>query len=479
MSSRVGRTAVVYFGTQVGSTVAGFAATWYINNVLGAGVFGEFSTAVALMFWLNIPASALGESVKKRMSEGDAPGEYAAAGHLLTLAVHVALAGGLLAVAEQVNVFVGAPVAPYLAALVFARAVFDVTVSILRGEKQVGTSGGVKTFERVVRSGVHIGALFFLGVGIAGLVAGYAVSLLVATAAGLVAIEGRPAVPDRRHAVSILEYARFAWLGTLKTRAFAWTDVMVMRGLSLSIVGLAAVTKTQIGVYKVSWAVASVLALASIGIKETLFPELSDLGADDEYGRVKHFVTEGLTFSGVVAIPGLFGAVAVGDTILTIFGAEYAVGGTILVVLVGARLLAAYAGQLIGAINAIDRPDVAFRVNLAYVVANVSLNLALVALFGWYGAAAATVASAGFSLLAAGWALSTLIGLPELPVGEVAKQVGAAAGMLLVVVALQRVVPGTLAWTLVVVGVGAAVYGALLFALSATVRRKSLSLLPT
>ena len=185
------------------------------------------------------------------------------------------------------------------------------------------------------------------------------------------------------------------------------------------------------------------------------------------------------TAAGLVAIPGLFGAVAVGDTILTIFGAEYAVGGTILVVLVGARLLAAYAGQLIGAINAIDRPDVAFRVNLAYVVANVSLNLALVALFGWYGAAAATVVSAGFSLLAAGWALSTLIGLPELPVGEVAKQVGAAAGMLLVVVALQRVVPGTLAWTLVVVGVGAAVYGALLFALSATVRRKSLSLLPT
>jgi O-antigen/teichoic acid export membrane protein len=478
MSGRVGRTAAFYFATQVGSTVAGFLATWYINVALGAAVFGEFSTAIALMFWLNVPASAIGEALKKRTSEGEEPGAYLAVGHLLNLAVHVGLVGGLVVFREQVNIFVGADVAVLFAALVGARAIFDVTVSSLRGFKQVGTSGAVKTFEQVLRSGVHIGALFFLGVGVAGLVAGYVTSLLVATAAGLLLLDGRPSRPRRKHLASVIDYARFAWLGTLKTRAFTWTDVLVMRGLSLSVVGLAAVSKSQIGIYKVSWTAASVLALASMGIKETLFPEFSDLAAQGEYDRVHHYLTEALTFSGVVAIPGIFGAVVVGETVLTVFGPEYATGGTILVLLVLARLLAAYAGQFLGAINATDNPDVAFRVNLAYVVANVVLNLALVTLFGWYGAAFATVLSAFFSLFAAGYALSSLVGAPTVPVGELARQVAASLVMFGAVLGLRSVLPGTLAWTLVVVGAGAAVYGVVLLAISTKVRTKAASLAP-
>lgn len=479
MSSRLGKTAVFYFGTQVGSTVAGFAATWYINVVLGASVFGEFSTAVALLFWLNVPASAIGNALKQRTSEGQEQGAFLAAGHLLNLVVNGALVALILAFGEQINIFVGADVALVFAALVGARAIFDVTVSSLRGFKQVGTSGAIKMTEQVLRSGIHIGALFFVGVGVAGLVAGYMVSLLISTAAGLIVLRGRPARPERRHVSSIVSFARFAWLGTLKTRAFSWTDVLVMRGLSLSVIGLAAVSKEQIGIYKVSWTVASALALASIGIKQTLYPEFSELGVAEDYDRIHHYLTEGLTFAGVLGIPGLFGAIAVGDTLLTVFGPEYAVGGGILVILIISRVLAAYAEQFLGVINAIDRPDVTFRINLAYVVVNVVLNVVLIALFGWYGAAAATVASAGFSAATAGYALSTLIGRPDIPVGEFARQVVAAAVMFGAVVAFQRALPGTLTWTVVVIAIGTGVYGVTLLAISATVRQKAVGFLPT
>jgi len=478
VSWRPGKTTLVYFGSQVATTLAGFLATWYINVRLGSVAFGEYSTAVAFLFWLNIPASALGNAVKKRVSEGDERGSFLATGHLLNLAVHAALVGGLLVFREQVDVFVGVEVASVFAALVAARAVFDLTLGSLHGFKQVGTSGAIKTVERVLRSGIHVGAIFFLGVGVAGLVLGHAVALLIATGAGLVALEGRPSRPTVASARSLGEYARFAWLGTLKTRAFAWTDVMVMRGLSLSVIGLAAVSKSQIGIYKVSWTMASVLALVSIAIKQTLFPELSELAVDDDYDRVHHFVEEGLAFTGVFAIPGLFGGVVVGDVILTIFGAEYAAGGTILVILIGARLVAAYGEQLINAINAIDRPDVSFRINLAYVAANVGLNLLLVSLLGWYGAAAATALSALVSLVVAGVALSRLIGRPSVPLVELGYQAGASVVMLVVVVAARRLVPGTLGWTLAVVALGAAVYVLALLALSVRVRSKALSLVP-
>lgn len=478
MSSRLGKTTVVHFLTQIGTTVAGGVATWYINWRLGPGTFGEYSAALALLFWLNVPASAIGTAMMKRVSEGEDPPGFAGAGFLVNAVLHVLIAAVLVAFRGQVNVFVGADVALFFAALVVARAALDSTLYALRGNKQVDTSGVVKAGEQFVRSGIHIGGLFFLGFGVAGLVAGYATASFLAAGAGLAVLRVRPSLPDARHFRDIYEFARYSWLGTIKNKAFAWADVAMLRGLSLSVVGLASVTKAQIGIYTVSWTVASVLALFSISINKTLFPEISELGVAEDYEEIHHLLNEGLSFTGLLLIPGLFGAALVGDTLLTVFGSEYARGGTILVVLIGARLAAAYGDYLTNAINAIDRPDVAFRVNLAYVLANLSLNLVLIVQFGWYGAAAATAASAAFSVLAAGYGLSRIIGRPDVPVGEILTQVAGATCMAAVVFLVQRRVPETLLWTVALVCLGALVYGAVVVAVSGRVRTKVRSIVP-
>lgn len=478
MSGRIGRTTVVYFFSQVGTTLTGFLATWYINVTLGPSAFGEYSTAVAFLFWLTIPSSALGEAVKKRISEGDQQGSFLAAGHVVNVVVHVVLVGLLVAFRDQVNVFVGSDLAMYFAPLVAARALFDLMLSSLRGYKQVGLSGGIKTFERTLRAGIHIGVLFFLGAGVAALVLGHGVALLVAAFVGVALLDGSPARPGREHVTRLAEYARFSWLGTLKTRAFAWTDIMMMRGLSLSVIGLATVSKEQIGIYSVSWTLASVLALVSIAIKQTLFPELSELGVDEDYESVRHFLNEGIAFTGVFAIPGLFGAVVVGDSLLTMFGAEYAVGGTILVVLIAARLFASYTEQLVNAINGIDRPDVAFRVNAVYIAANLGFNAALITLFGWYGAAVGTASASLVSVGVAGFAVARLIGFPPIPYRELLFQIVASLVMFAAVFAAETVVPDTLGWTLATVVVGAAVYVLVLLTLSERFRAKAWSFVP-
>jgi len=472
MSGRLGRSTIVYFGTQVGSTLAGAVATWYINVTLGASAFGEYSTAVAFLFWLTIPSTALGEAVKKRVSEGESQGSFLVAGHAVNLALNALLVVLLVTFREQVNVFIGLDVAVAFAGLVGAQALFELTKSSLQGYNQVKLTGVIKTFERVLRAGIHVGVLFFFGAGVAALVLGHGVALLLGTAVGLSLLDGRPDRPSRRHVAQLGSYAQFAWLGTLKTRAFAWTDVMVMRGLSLSMIGLAAVSQAQIGIYKVAWTFASVLALASLAIKTTLFPEISNLSTDENYDRIRHLLFEGVAFAGIFAIPGLFGAVVVGDKLLTLFGPEHAAGGTILVLLIGSRLFAAYGSQFVEAINAIDRPDVAFRVNLLYVAMNVGLNLVLVTLFGWYGAAFATAISSLVNIVVAGYALTTIIGRPEIPVKQLGYQITASLVMFVVVAALRGPLPDTLGWTLANVAVGALVYAVALFGLSSRVRGK-------
>lgn len=472
MSGRTGRTTVVYFVSQVGTSLAGFLATFVIANQLGSTVLGEYSVVVALLFWLTIPANAIGSALTKRISEEGMVDEYLGAGQALVLAFLVVVSAGVLLASDVVAGMVGHDVAGLFVLLVVANAFFSITVDALQGAKQVGRSGVLKTFEQITRTTFHV-TVVLASAGFVWLVAGHAASMTIATAVGLLMLRRLPSVPRINHVRRLVEFARYSWLGSMTSRAFSWMDTIVMGAFAgYALFGPASVTHSQIGIYEAAWSLASVLALLSVSIQQTLFPELSELSAASDYERVRHFVDEGLTFTGLFLIPGLFGAAVIGGDLLAIYRVEFAQGKWILVLLVGARLVSAYGSQLLGAINAVDRPDVAFRINLAFLAVNLVANVGLVALFGWYGAAAATGLSSLLLLVASAVLLSRLVGVLAVPYREIGYQVGAGVAMFAVVVGLERMLPSTTLAAVGLVGVGAAVYGAVLLGLSGRFRGK-------
>jgi O-antigen/teichoic acid export membrane protein len=479
MSGRIGRTTVVYFGSQVARTGAGFFATWFIANRLGSQILGEYSVVVGLLFFLNVPASAVGRAMNKRMSETGEHRTFLGAGHALNAAFSVALVAVVVLAGDQVNALAnGRPVALALAALVVAQGLFDLVVESLRGVKFVERSGLLKTVEQVLRSTLQI-AVIVASAGFVWLVVGHAVAVFVAAVVGALALWKRPALPTRRHVRSLLEYARYGWLGTMKTRAFAWTDTVVLGLFAASTaLGFAGVTHSQIGVYKAAWALASTLGLLSVSINQTLFPEISDLSAGGDYAEVRHLVDEGLAFTGLFVIPGLVGAAVIGGDLLAIYGAEFARGKWILVVLVGARLFSSFNRQFVNAISAVDRPDLSFRVNLVFLSVNLVGNVVLIALFGWYGAAVATMLTSGVSLVLAAYVLESVVGGLRVPTRTVGTEVVAAAVMGAVVFAGETVAPPGPVPAVGLAAVGAAVYFVALFGLSARFRTKCLGFAP-
>ncbi|WP_226021388.1 polysaccharide biosynthesis C-terminal domain-containing protein [Halomicrobium salinisoli] len=469
MTLRLGREATLHFASQVGVTLAGFVASFVIARVSGADVFGLYSVAVAVMFWLNVPTTAISTAMTKRLSEGIDRPTFLATGLLLEGGLAVVLGLGVATASPLLQGYVTAPTGPLLGLLVAANVGLVAVVGALQGEKKVAASGGLKTVERVVRSALHVG-LVLLGYGASALVGGHVLSLLVAAAIGASLLDldvGRPSMAAAR---SLVEYARFSWLGKLKTRAFGWMDTIVLAAF--------AVGPGLIGVYEIAWNVASIFALLATSVRSTLFPELSELAADDGYGQVHHLLNEGMVFTGLFLIPGLFGAAVVGRGVLAIYGTEFTRGATILVVLVFARLLAAYGNQLLNVANAVDRPDVAFRVNSVFVTANLAFNVAFVSAFGWRGAAAATALSGSLVLILGYRSLRGIIGRPNVPWAELGKQAGAATLMALTVAALQTVLPRSHYVTVLLVGVGAAVYALALVSVSERVRTKAVALVP-
>lgn len=466
---RLDRTTLVYFVTQVSITVAGFGATFFIARFMGAASLGAYASALAMVYWLNVPISGVANAINKRVSEGIDPGEYLTAGVLVNLVVIAVGVGGIIAFAPFLGRYLGIE-ATALVALLFAAMGIKQTVNqCLKGQKRVAATGVLGAVERVLRTAFQIALVVAAGLGVGGLFLGHAGSLTVGLLLGLFLFRVRPSLPSLEHFRRIVEYARYSWLGVLESRAYGWLDTLVLTVF---------VSSTLVGIYEASWRLASTLGLIGVSIQQTLFPEISELDAGDDYERIHNVLSDGLAFSGVFAIPGLVGAAIVGPELLRIYRPEFSRGATVLMVLILARLVAAYGSQVKSTIYAVDRPDVAFRINVALIVTNLGLNVSLVWAFGWIGAAVATTLSGAVSLGIGYVALARIIGSIDFPVAEVLRQVFAAGIMGVVVYGAKTILPSGNLWTIVLIGIGAGVYLVALLAVSALAREKVVRLLP-
>jgi O-antigen/teichoic acid export membrane protein len=463
-----GRSALAHFLSRIGVSVAGFVATFFIARELGSEALGLYTIGVALLFVVKIPLSAVGSAISKRVSEGHEEARFFWSGITINATIGVVLAGGIVGGGELVNEYVGADVAIFLAALVLLQALLIAVQAGLIGHKRVAQSGLVDVVERIGRTGFQI-VLVLIGFHVAGLYLGFVASLAVSVVLALVLVGGRPSVPSTEQFRSLLDFTKFSWVGQLRYRSFGWMDTIVLAFF---------VGPGLIGVYEVAWTLSNVLALAGGSIQQTLFPELSDLSSQGEVEKIRHFVDEAIVYGGLFTVPGLFGALVLGEEVLAIYRPEFSTGATVLVILIGAQLATLYGNQFLTAVDAVDRPDVSFRVNGVFVVVNLVANVVLVATVGWVGAAIATAFSSLVTLVMSFRALSDLLGGLSVPTAELGKQLLASLVMFGAVALLKTVSPTGIPGTLALVTAGVSVYGVVLLALSSRVRDKVWYVLP-
>ena len=187
--------------------------------------------------------------------------------------------------------------------------------------------------------------------------------------------------------------------------------------------------------------------------------------ADGSSGEIPGLLRVSLAYSGLFVIPGLVGSALVGDVVLTIYGSGFQTGYYILLILTFARLLYGYQGQFLTTLDAVNRPDLTFRINAVFVAANLVLNVALTSQYGWYGAAAATTTSAAIGLCLGYYYASQIVDV-VIPVEVIGKQVLAAGVMALVVYVSRLLLGDSLPIVFLLVVAGASVYFGVLLAIS-------------
>ncbi len=459
---RLGQTSAVHFGSQLLSSLTGFVATLYIARELGGSVLGTYALFIAVLIWLKtFVGSGIHYAVTKRISESTGGGRELGAGLAIQTVGYFVCVLVLVIFRNRIDSYLGFDSIWILSVALATVLMFSFINATLRGEMKVQIAAVLGPLDRTTRSTIQLAVVFFgiLGGGVVGLICGYIAGAIIASVAGALLISTRPLIPARDHLDRILEFTQYSWLSGIEDRAFSSMDTIILGVF---------VAPNFIGYYEVAWNLASILAIFGTSLAQTLFPAISELDSDNEYSEISKLISDSLAYSGLFLIPGFVGTVLISDVVLNIYGTAFKQAKNILILLVVARLIYSYESQFVSTLNALDLPQAAFRVNAVFVVTNLSLNLTLVWLYGWIGAAIATTTAATIGLVLGFYALRGVIEF-SIPWSELVRQGGAAIAMTGAIIPLRRVVVGVttpILDALILVGVGAGVYFVVLLAVS-------------
>lgn len=424
---RTGQTSFIYAGSKFFGSIVGFVATVYFARVLGESVLGQYALALTLVTWATLVADVgLYKSLIKRISEGLEPEQYVTSGFVLVGAMGALVSLVLIVSSGYVNDYVGAPVTEFVVLLTFVGLLNSVVNASLHGKNLVHVSAILSAVGRTARGGFQV-SLVVVGFGLVGLLGGHVIAVLLTSVVALWYLRPQFAVPEKRHFTSLFDFAKYAWLGNVRSKVVTNADIAVLGFF---------VSSGLIGVYSVVWSIAIFLDIFGNAILNSLFPEMSNQSEQENIDRVASSTEDALTYTGFLLIPGLVGGWVIGDRLLRVYGPGFVRGTAVIGILLGGVLVYSYAKQLLNTLNAIDRPDLAFRANALFSAMNVGLNVVLISVFGWVGAATATALSAVVGLSVSLWYTKRLIPF-SVPTAEIARQWVAALSMG-VIVSLAR-----------------------------------------
>ncbi len=460
---RISTTAILQFSLRGLSAVLGILALMYFGNVLGSEKIGTYSLAMTLSVWLLLVANpGITSALVKRISEGKDQDELFAASLLICFTIIAVVTGIVLLFEPYINSYVGMDVTMYIVALLVLKALFLLIISTIKGQNRVATASIIRFAERALRPLIQVGAIL-VGMGVVGLLFGYVASLAIGSAIGVIFVSTVPSRPSREHFNRLLSFGLFSVMGNIRSRAARWTDTAVLGFF---------VANDLIGVYEIAWSVALLLILATDSLTSSIFPKASELSQEGDQSNIIRLTESGILYTGIVAIPGVIGSMIIGRDLLRLFGPEFDKGIIVLPILVLWSLIVSYDRMLQTTINALDRPDLTFNVNLLYALTNVAGNVLLVYFFGWVGAAIATTGAAFLAFFLTVAYINELINITY-PINEIAKQFFATGVMAFTVYPVHLATTDLpREYVFIPITVGAITYFVVLFAVSSPVRSR-------
>lgn len=379
------RTTLIVVVSRFISNGLGFVGTIYYARELGPGVLGSFFLLQSLIGILGIPADlGVQGALEKRISEGGDENQLYAASLLFIAISFIAVFLISLLLRDQINNYIGASLFWELIVLLLAAIITRLYLSVLRGELKVIQSALLRAFKALFTLATAV-ALLIIGFHIYALIYGILVGHVMTILLSVYIIGLSPKKPGIEHFNQIFSFSKYNTLLQTSGLIYSWTDIVVI-GWFLS--------NSAVGVYEIAWRVSMVSIIASDAISNIIFPNFSDLHAKGQLSEIGDTLSRAITYSIIIPIGIFFGSILLSeDLLLTIYGPTFASGASVLIILLGERIIHSFYKSLFNVTMAFDQPNIAFRISLISIFLNIALNIALVPIIGIEGAALAMLAA--------------------------------------------------------------------------------------
>lgn len=453
-SLSIGRETLVAVTSKVFMAGVGFVGFVVIANALGNVGLGDYRTVIAAATLLSQFPAGLGTAVKKRVSEVDVdPPEFLGAALLVHGGFSLVVLLAFAAFEPWLSAYFGSGALAYgVVAVVAALGLFNITNRLYAGTGHPALSSWLDGVRSTLTLALQV-AFLWLGYETAGVVGGLALATLVTAVLSAVAARVGPSSPTVATARRVYSFARWSVPVSFLSRFYSSSDVFVLKWL---------VGGGGVGYYAAATQVAMPATMFAGSISDAFSVKAS--GVDSLGESVRRDLENAFSYTGLVALPLFFGALAMPDALTarvfpSLFGDSFAAVPEF--VLVGVALYTVfkcYLNPFEAVFEGTDRPAFIFRTLFA--VALVHLPLAVAG--GWYYGLEGVVAVTAFTEFlrvvvyefhAARYYGGVVFTRP------VAEQVGASVLMFVAVrLALLPVGRPSLVVALAVVGAGAAVY---------------------
>jgi O-antigen/teichoic acid export membrane protein len=151
-------------------------------------------------------------------------------------------------------------------------------------------------------------------------------------------------------------------------------------------------TEVDVGIYRVSFQLASVASFLVLSFHTVLFPRISKWHTEKQFSLIENSLTKAFTYSLFLAIPVTVGGIILsGKLLYFLYGAAFEPGAQVLIILLFIQIANIFMYLQTMCLNAMDMPRRSFYITAVSAVLNIILNVLLIPLFGISGAAIASL----------------------------------------------------------------------------------------
>jgi O-antigen/teichoic acid export membrane protein len=243
---------------------------------------------------------------------------------------------------------------------------------------------------KVAKLAIFLGLYFTVDMRLRALVIGFAAAYILSDLAMLRSIRREePALLSGARRTAVPERELLAFSATMFTVAFLNYAMSITDRFMLGILS----TSEDVGIYNIAFIISNILTLVYMGFNYSFAPVVSELYNNDRIPELSSLYASLTRAVSIIVVPAFIWLVGFGDDLLRIFGHEFVVGQTALVVLgLGAvvRCAVGFVANLL-MMSGYQRYNV---VNIVVsTLLNIVLNLYFIPKYGVLGAAIATTIS--------------------------------------------------------------------------------------